>query len=349
MSDENHTSEAGAADDLPPVTEPSADFLLQLFIVPAVIVVIIVMIWLMFNWLAHKGGDPDSYIQALERNNPARWQVAHTVADELRVQGNPLRSDDEFAAKLAALLRRELESGRADDEEDQRLREYLCRALGEFEVDTGLEVLLETARADGLSHHESTRLAALESVAVLMSNVDQLAPEQRAAVLAVLDAASREEDALVRYRAAFALGILGGDEAVALLERLVEDTASAHVRYNAAAALARHGDPAATEVLSEMLDPDQIVISSTGQDVTEQERSVQRQIILVTALEAVGQFSAASSSAVPTELVDAVRRLSENQEVGRAVQFKAKDVLASIGDPRQASIIPFARPALQTV
>ena len=53
-TDADVAGSAGSVDDnLPPVSPPTAGFLMQLFIVPMVIVVIIVMVCLMFNWLAH--------------------------------------------------------------------------------------------------------------------------------------------------------------------------------------------------------------------------------------------------------------------------------------------------------
>jgi hypothetical protein len=36
-------------DALPPVEPPSAGFIIQLFVVPGIIVVVVVMIWVMFN------------------------------------------------------------------------------------------------------------------------------------------------------------------------------------------------------------------------------------------------------------------------------------------------------------
>ena len=73
-----------ADESLPPVEPPSAGFILQLFIVPAVMVVIIVLVWLMFNWLAHMGSDPQDYVAALRRGNVARWQAAVNLANAMR-------------------------------------------------------------------------------------------------------------------------------------------------------------------------------------------------------------------------------------------------------------------------
>src|SRR5207244_1868975 len=60
----------------------------------------------------------------------------------------------------------------------------------------------------------------------------------------------------LRQRAAFALGFFGGETAAAALRRRLQETEEDRfVRYNAAAALARRGDPAAREVVREMLTP----------------------------------------------------------------------------------------------
>jgi len=60
---------------LPPVEPPGAGFIVQLFLVPGVIVVVVVVIWVLFNWLAQKGNDRDAFVRALSRNNEARWQA----------------------------------------------------------------------------------------------------------------------------------------------------------------------------------------------------------------------------------------------------------------------------------
>ena len=45
------------AEYLPPVTPPTATFLIQLFLIPLLIVSIIVVLWLLFSWVAHMGRD----------------------------------------------------------------------------------------------------------------------------------------------------------------------------------------------------------------------------------------------------------------------------------------------------
>ncbi len=131
-------------DALPPVEPPSAGFILQLFVVPAVIVGIIVLVWLLFTWLAQMGANPQEYLEGLSRNNEARWQSAAALADVLNGPGNAeLKRDEKFAGKLAAILQSELNSGELDDKHgDVSLRLFLCRALGEFYVPDVAPVLV---------------------------------------------------------------------------------------------------------------------------------------------------------------------------------------------------------------
>ncbi len=87
MSSDPPAVRAFSPDDaLPPVEPPSAGFIVQLFVVPGVIVVVVVMIWVMFNWLAQKGNDRDAFVRALSRNNEARWQAAFNLANALRAE-----------------------------------------------------------------------------------------------------------------------------------------------------------------------------------------------------------------------------------------------------------------------
>ena len=74
-----------AGDDLlPPVEPPSAGFIIQLFVVPALIVLVIVAVWLTFTWLVRRT-TPEAIVQGLEHGpSVARWQRASELADMLR-------------------------------------------------------------------------------------------------------------------------------------------------------------------------------------------------------------------------------------------------------------------------
>ncbi len=107
-------------DNLPPVQPPSAGFLVQLFVVPMVIVVVIVMVCLMFNWLAHLGTQPRDLANDLARLNAGSWQKALTIANMLTDRRNQeLRQDQQLAATIGGYPIGRIGGGRYDTRTDQ--------------------------------------------------------------------------------------------------------------------------------------------------------------------------------------------------------------------------------------
>src|SRR5262245_45263721 len=104
---------------LPPVQPPTSGFLLQLFFIPLVIVLIIVVVWMLFSWLANMGATPRELIRELSRRNNASWQRAVTLAEILQAAptGDPngVRQDRQMAAELSRILKDVYNSGAKDD------------------------------------------------------------------------------------------------------------------------------------------------------------------------------------------------------------------------------------------
>jgi hypothetical protein len=321
MSDPSETPRPISPDDLlPPVEAPSAGFIVQLFVVPLLIVLAIVMVYLMFHWLAHMGsGDPRKYVDEMRAGGANSFQAAHDFATEL-TRNPALKRDGELAAEVSRLLDRELESDRLDDE-SLKLRYYLAKTLGEFQTPAGLPTLLKMA---GDRRGESTtvdndfsvarlRGAAIESIAVLVDGVrransgptiESAAPDLPVQLVAL----SRDDTAAIRQAAAFALGVAGGDEATAALGRMLTD-ADPDTRYNAALGLARHGDARCQEVLVEMLNPDELPAGVLTEH--ESARDYKRSQVVLNALRAAAQLAAANPRADLRELRALVDRLDQ--------------------------------------
>lgn len=314
---------------LPRVEPPSAGFILQLFVVPAVIVAIIVAIWLMFNWLAHMGDNPETYVRALSRENAARWQAAVNLANALRRPGSKFKSDSHLAAQLSQVLEGELADAKAaGDEADIRARVYLCRALGEFEIADGLPVLLTAARTQRTEAEIPVRSSAIEAIALLASGPAGPKVRGNPAVAATLIDCSREADAALRSRCAFALGVLGGESSLPRLEQMLADPI-ADVRYNAATGLARHGDALAIDVLTEMLDPAQAQVTESKQDQIAQD--YKRPMIQQNALRAAQMLAKANSGADLSGLQAAAKRLSE-AKVDPDIRNYARRIAEELGN-----------------
>jgi hypothetical protein len=257
MSATPTTHEPLSPDDaLPPVQPPTAGFIIQLFVIPGLIVAIIVLVWLTLNSLAHMGGGVDADLAALERNNDDVWQAAANLVFDLQSASADVRRDDARTARAAAVLEQRIRAG-STAEKQVTLRVILCSALGRFESMAGLPSLLLAARTERHPDEQDVRRAALKAIGDLAV---ALAAHQPPQVLRhpdlhdVVLRAAADSTAHVRAAAAFTLGALGD---AALRQPLVDLLADPHVdaRYNAATGLARQGDPAGLQVLSEMLDP----------------------------------------------------------------------------------------------
>lgn len=287
---------------LPRIEPPSAGFLLQLFIIPMIIVGLIVMVWVMFSWLAHMGSNPHELVRALKKPNEASWQRALTLADLLRNPGHEdLKSDVEMATELAAVLDNQLDQEQFD-ENSIRLRMFLARALGEFKVPEALPPILRAATLERDPTEIDVRRTALEAVAVYANNNRDAVLSENKACMDALIAASRERTEVVtekqaradlRSTAAFVLGVIGGEPALERLVILLDDPAT-NARYNAATGLCRHGDARAIPVLLEMLDPENQ--ESAASEEHESGRAWKRLQVIDTGIRSAAQLAEHNST-----------------------------------------------------
>lgn len=291
-------------DALPPVQPPSAGFIVQLFVVPAVIVLVIVMVWVMFNWLAQMGNDPHQYLEQIRKNNDNSWIAAHNLAEELRTSPT-LKTNASVAQELGVMLSELIEEGGQSDDEIQ-VRVFLCRALGEFQVVDGLPALIQAATTQRSPKEVDVRRSALEAISLLLSHrQDKTSPATALSseLWSALLSASRDPNDRVREGAAYALGLLESDEAVNRLEEMLDD-AQANVRFNAATGLARQGNLAASNVLVEMLDVEGM--AGLKDEEGPEAKDFKRALIVINALRATKQLADESPDANLADLQQAV-------------------------------------------
>ena len=273
---------------LPPVEPPSAGFLIQLFVIPGVIVVVIVVVWLLFHWLAAMGNDPREYIKKLRGNSEMRWQAAVNLAGALQGEaGEEIKRDPAVAADLGHILADEIAAG-GNDETQLRMRQFLCIALGEFKIDAALDPLLSAADSKSTDDQATTKRAAVRGLASLAATLRKEQPtwSDPKVVTALVDA-SKSDNADLRSDSAFALGVLGDPTANARLTQMVDDE-HADARYNAGVGLARVGDAAALQVIKEMLDPDQTLATK---EENEANRLEKQRMIHVAGLQALAELA----------------------------------------------------------
>lgn len=302
-------------DLLPPVEPPSAGFIIQLFVVPALIVVVIVAVWLSFSWLVRRTATrPQDLIQGMEQGpSIARWQRANELADMLRNERfADFKRSGADAAQLAQILDRELEqaSPNGGGQEDITLRYFLTRALGEFEVTDGIDVLVKAAETNRGPSDQLVRSGALEAIAVRAFNLRRLDPPQELSHPELEPALLRlagDEDPLIRSQTAYTLGQIGTPAAIERLEGMADDP-DADTRYNAAVALAHHGNAGAVETLAEMLNLDEL--TSVRADGDEQNRAPDRAVIVHTAIGAAQELAKRNPEADLSPIVESLEQLA---------------------------------------
>jgi HEAT repeat protein len=246
---------------------------LQYFIVPLALVIVLVLLFFGLQLARHRNADPREALEHLGGDegfltsllgDPKRWQYGYDLS-------MLMRTEDE--ADLQRLVPDLTEAFRAAGAAgDLELRRYLTLALGRAADPRAIEPLRE-AFHDSDPH---TRLFAAWG----LSRLDDPSglPELRAAV--------SDADAGVRKLAVFALGQLADERSVPLLRAALEDPA-VDVGWNAALALARLGDPAGLPILIELLESS--VAALPGEDEGARERALNaiRGLALIQAPEAM--------------------------------------------------------------
>ena len=329
---------------LPPVKPPTAGLLMQLFFVPMIIVSIIVSVWLMFGWLAQSGTTPEQLAANLRQLNKGSWQDAHSLSILLRDRRETtLRQNRELAGSLAETLAGLLTRNLAVEEELRKLALWLCRALGEFEVDTGLNTLLSALDHDDFE----IRCAAAEGLSTLADRLGSSLRDAHPDLVAKLapfamergDVPGREQEIAygeVRSTVAYALGIIGGEDACNLLTTMLSDPYP-EARYNAATGLARSGDPRSVPRLREMLtlDNQEAIRYEEDNENTRTLKAWKQNLVIVNGLLGVRELYTVNKSApVDADLRAAVNALQDSGTLGvrDSGRYVLDEVLRLIGD-----------------
>ena len=342
-SDSPSDSEQPVAPDavLPPVQPPSAGFILQLFIIPGVIVLVVILVWLAFHWLAHMGSNPAEMIREMRQNKANSWQLAYNFSEELRLN-EASRNDRELAGELASFLDQLLNeplppnaaggSFTGGDPRGQEIvrRGFLCKALGEFMLpEVVLPVLIRAAGTHSDDDELRVRLAALEAIALLIENTRQKESIENKALETFLLTASEHQDHKIVTRAVVALSSMDNDRATKRLAAMLQEPQHVDVHYNVAMGLARSGDAACLEILIEMLDPNEkrALVDEPNEDL----RSLKRTRILLNALRASHMLAKQNQEADLTSLQEAVKRLLQVED-NVQIQMEGNITLRALQD-----------------
>ena len=203
------------------------------FVVPFLIAAFGVLIFFMWRLLTYEPKGAEEYLADVKIGSATkRWQSAFELS---RLLANPdmPQISDRFVSEMHSAYEYALR------DPDTRVRQYLIRAMGQtanpsfvVTIQNALNEYNEDVVADAI--YSLSYYNEIENVKLIVQQTDH-------------------PSALVRNRAAIALGAMSADDSFTGLRSLLSDP-EPNVRWNAAVSLAKHGDPSGRTVLLNLLD-----------------------------------------------------------------------------------------------
>jgi len=207
----------------------------QFFLIPLAVVGVAVSVYVGFRSLLTDDRGPQDYLQEIRfGGSTRRWPAAYELS---RLMADPkVRGDKTLAPALVQAFR--------DSKDDQQVRRYLALAIGRLDPPLPADAVTELTQA--LADPDSeTRISVIWA---LGSSGDPAVVPKLVALYSAPDT-----DAGIRKMIVYALGALPGDAQTTILRTALNDSA-ADVRWNAAVALARHGNREGETIVKQMLD-----------------------------------------------------------------------------------------------
>lgn len=243
----------------------------QFFLIPLAVVAAVVIVYGGFRLLLSNERTPEEFLNDIrlggrERRWPAAYELSRLMVDpdvQLEYPG------------LGPALVRAFADSKGDD---PRVRRYLALAIGRLTPPPAAAV---ASLVDGLGDADSeTRISVIWALASLGDP----------AVVPQIEALYTSDDAGIRKMVVYALGSFPGDQAQRTLRTALEDPV-ADVQWNAAVALARHGQRDGLPVLRRMLDRSYVARTVTRVPLEGSEVDPVSEVI-ISGLDAVGALGA---------------------------------------------------------
>jgi HEAT repeat protein len=218
-----------------PERQTTPFLVLQFFVFPMAIVAVCVTVFVVFGLVASEGKSARDYLAEVRTGGQnRRWQAAFELSKVLQGGKDPALKDPRFVSEAVALF----QESRNDD---PRVRRYLALALGRLGDPAAVSALRGAVSADEADSE------------TIIYSVWSLGALNDAASVPDLVRLAGHQDPGIRKAAVHALGGFPAPEAALALRNALADAAE-DVRWNAALALGRRGDPAAVPALAPMLD-----------------------------------------------------------------------------------------------
>ena len=207
----------------------------QFFLIPLAVVAVTVGVYMGFRSLLADARSPQEYLIEIQRGGTdRRWPAAYELS---RMMADPkVRGDRTLGPALVKAFQ--------ESKSDPQVRRYLALAIGRLDPPLPPAAIADLTGA--LEDPDSeTRISVIWA---LGSSGDEAVVSKLVPLYTAQDA-----DAGIRKMVVYALGALPGETQIPTLRTALQDSV-ADVRWNAAVALARHGNHDGVNVIRQMLD-----------------------------------------------------------------------------------------------
>jgi HEAT repeat protein len=207
----------------------------QFFLIPLAVVAITIGVYIGFRSLLADARSPQDYLVEIQRGgSDRRWPAAYELS---RLMADPkVRADRTLAPALVKAFQ--------ESKGDAQVRRYLALAIGRLDPPLPADAIADLTHAlddpDSETH--------ISVIWALGSSGDPAVVPRLIPLFTAPDV-----DAGIRKMVVYALGALPGDAQIPTLRTALQDSI-ADVRWNAAVALARHGNHDGVAVIKQMLD-----------------------------------------------------------------------------------------------
>ena len=207
----------------------------QFFLIPLTVVALTVTVYVGFRSLLADDKSPSDYLTEIRNGgSDRRWPAAYELS---RLMSDPkVRQDKTLAAGLVKAFQ--------ESKADPDVRRYLALAIGRLDPPLPPDALADLTHALDDSDGQ-TRISVIWA---LGSSGDEAVVPRLTPIYQAQDS-----DAGIRKMVVYALGALPGESQIETLRAALKDE-TPDVRWNAAVALARHGNGEGAGVLHQMLD-----------------------------------------------------------------------------------------------
>jgi HEAT repeat protein len=273
----------------------------QFFLIPLAVIAITIGVYIGFRSLLADARSPQDYLVEIQRGgSDRRWPAAYELS---RLMADPtVRADRTLAPALVKAFQ--------ESKGDAQVRRYLALAIGRLDPPLPADAIADLTHA--LDDPDSeTRISVIWA---LGSSGDPAVVPRLIPLFTAPDV-----DAGIRKMVVYALGALPGDAQIPTLKTALQDSV-ADVRWNAAVALARHGNHDGVAVIKQMLDRP-FVEQTVKRDVRQDEDVDPVADVMISGLRAAAALKDDELKAAITSLSQSDRSLKVRQAAIEALKM----------------------------